>query len=313
MADCTTKRKSGPPRGQQQATAQPCGAISGQKSSFQQSFKQGAGPASHASGKGAQQGARFFTPTRTVFSGDGQKEGLDISTTVGPPVSSVPSQRRPPLKAGAPAPAWRALQTNEVTRFRAEVVAVDEKEKCCLADLFVPGASVESVCPATAVLDSRSGISTMSESMVAKMQGAVPDVQIVGPMTDDQYVKMADGKLVLVNQTSCPVRTALHTIWGQVVMDPVSYDVLPGREDVVILGSPTLAALGITVYDSLGECVRKSNLLVQGVESPNFKGCRRVSIAVEALLQRGPGAPEPPDGAVEWLISRGPDMGMEPE
>ena len=96
-------------------------------------------------------------------------------------------------------------------------------------------------------------------------------------------------------------------------MDPVSYAVLPGKENVVILGSPTLAALRINVYDSLEECARKRNLSVQGVESPNFKGCRRASTAVEALLQRGPGAPESPDEAVERLVSRGSDMGMEPE
>ena len=42
--------------GQQQATAQPGGATSGQQSSFEQVFKQGAGTASHANGKGAQQG-----------------------------------------------------------------------------------------------------------------------------------------------------------------------------------------------------------------------------------------------------------------
>ena len=30
-------------------------------------------------------------------------------------------------------------------------------------------------------------------------------------------------------------------------------------------------------------------------------------------MQRSPGAPEPPDEAVEGLVSRGPDMGMEPE
>ena len=34
---------------------------------------------------------------------------------------------------------------------------------------------------------------------------------------------------------------------------------------------------------------------------------------MEALLQRGPDGPEPPDEAVERLASRGPDMGMEPE
>ena len=73
----------------------------------------------------------------------------------------------------------------------------------------------------------------------------------------------------------------------------------------MIIGSPTLAALGIHVYDSLSGCARKRNLSVQGVESSNFKECQRMSIAVEALLQHGPGAPEPPDEAVERLISRG--------
>ena len=78
-------------------------------------------------------------------------------------------------------------------------------------------------------------------------------------MTDDQYVRIADDKLVLVKQKSYPVRTASHTMWGPVVMDLVSYAVLPGKEDVVILGSPTLAALGM-VYGSLSEYGRKRNL-----------------------------------------------------
>ena len=86
MADCTTKRKSGPPGGQQHPTAQPGGATSGQQASFQQRFKQGAGPASHESKKSERQGARSFTPTRTVFSSDGQQEGLGISATVVSPV-----------------------------------------------------------------------------------------------------------------------------------------------------------------------------------------------------------------------------------
>ena len=82
------------------------------------------------------------------------------------------------MEAGALGPARRALQTNEVTGFRPEGVAVDRKEKCCLADLSIPGAAVESVCPVLAILDSGSGISTMS--VAAKLQAAVPDVQIVG-------------------------------------------------------------------------------------------------------------------------------------
>ena len=100
-------------------------------------------------------------------------------------MSSVLSQGRQPLEAGAPVPAWHALQTNEDTGFRAEGVAVDEKYESCLVDLSLPGADVESVSPMTAMLNSRSGISTMSESVAAKLPAAVPDVQIVGPTTDD--------------------------------------------------------------------------------------------------------------------------------
>ena len=73
MADCTTKRKSGAPGGQHQASAQPGGTTSGQQSSFLQSFRLGEGPASHGSGKGAQQGARSITPTRAVSSSNGQQ------------------------------------------------------------------------------------------------------------------------------------------------------------------------------------------------------------------------------------------------
>ena len=105
-----------------------------------------------------------------------------------PPVLSVPFQERQPPKVGAPVSAWRALQTDEFTVFRAERLAINDKAKCCLVDLYVPGAAVKSVCPVIAILDSGSGISTMSKSVAAKLQAAVPAVQIVGPITDDNYV-----------------------------------------------------------------------------------------------------------------------------
>ena len=46
-----------------------------------------------------------------------------------------------------------------------------------------------------------------------KLQAAVSDVQVMGPMTDDHYVKMADGKLLLVKKKSCSVRK-LYTQCG---------------------------------------------------------------------------------------------------
>ena len=72
MTDCTTKRETVPPGGQQQATTGPGDATSGQQSSFQQSFKQGSCPAPDASGKSVQQGARSFTSARPILLSDGQ-------------------------------------------------------------------------------------------------------------------------------------------------------------------------------------------------------------------------------------------------
>ena len=71
----------------------------------------------------------YCTPTRAVSLSDGQQEGLDISAIVMPPVSSVPSQGRQSLEPEALVPAWRALQAGDIAGFRAEDVAVDEKEK----------------------------------------------------------------------------------------------------------------------------------------------------------------------------------------
>ena len=122
MADCTTKRKLGSPGGQQQATAQPGGATSGQQFSFRQNLKQESGPPSHVSGKGAQQGATPYTPTRAVFSSDGQQEGLDIS-----PIDRCHRclLREDSLwKHGHP---FQRGSVNKVTRFWAEGVAVNEK------------------------------------------------------------------------------------------------------------------------------------------------------------------------------------------
>ena len=173
---------------------------------------------------------RSVTPTRAVSSIDGQQESLNISATMVPPMTSVPSQGQQPPGAEAPVPAWRALQTDEVTGFWPKDVTVEQKDKYCLADLSVPGVLDKSVCPVTAILNSGCGILTMPKSVSAKLRAAVPDVQIVGPMTDDQYLNMANGKLVLVEEKSCPVKTALHTMSGPVVMDPVSYAVMPGKE-----------------------------------------------------------------------------------
>ena len=64
-------------------------------------------------------------------------------------------------------------------------MTVDEEKKCYSVILSVSRAAVKSMCPVMTILDSGAGISTMSESVAAKFQATAPNVQIVGPMTDD--------------------------------------------------------------------------------------------------------------------------------
>ncbi|CAB1096113.1 unnamed protein product [Ectocarpus sp. CCAP 1310/34] len=126
-------------------------------------------------------------------------------------------------------------------------------------------------------------------------------------------LKVADGRRVLeVIQKTCPVRIALHTSWGLVSVDPFSLAVMTGNDEVVILGNPTLKALGIDVYESLGTCSR-SRASVMGVQTTAWKECRRVTLAVDAL-QRSEGREQvEQDPAVKRLVAQRPHADMSPE
>ena len=160
--------------------------------------------------------------------------------------------------------------------FGAEGVAVDEREKWCQASLSVPGAGDMTAVDAVAILASGCGIKTMSVGIANKLQAAFPDVQAVGGMSDPGKLKVADGQVLEVEQKTCPARIVVHTSWGLVTLDPFSFAVMPGDDDFVILGNPTLNLLGIDVYDGLGARARERAAL-NGVESADYRQCRRVT------------------------------------
>ena len=166
--------------------------------------------------------------------------------------------------------------------FCAEGVAVDEREKWCQASLSVPEAAVIAAVDAVAILDSGSGITIMSAGIANKLQAEFPDVQVVGGMAHPGKFKVADGRVLVVQERRCPVRIALHTSWGLVTMELFSFAVMPGDDDVVILGNPTLKLLGIDVYDSLGARTRERAALA-GVDTAAYRQCRRVIVSVDAL------------------------------
>ena len=68
---------------------------------------------------------------------------------------------------------------------------------------------------AVAKLDSGSGITIMSAGNANKLQAAFPDdVQVVGGMAHPEKLKVADCRVLVVQERSSPVRIALHTSWG---------------------------------------------------------------------------------------------------
>ena len=133
-----------------------------------------------------------------------------------PPVSSVPSQRRQPSEAGPPVPAWNALQTDEITTFRAEGVTVDEKNKSCLADLSIPGAAVKLVCPSDCDLGLGIWYLDNIGEYSHRIAGRRSRHSDRGADDRSPICQKGDGNMVLVKQKSCRVKTAVHIIWGPV-------------------------------------------------------------------------------------------------
>ena len=189
----------------------------------------------------------------------------------------------------------------------AEGVAAAECEKWCQASFSVPGAADMIAVDAVAILDSASGITTMSVGIANKLQMAYPDVQVVGGHRTRG--KVADGRVLVVEKKTCPVRIALHTSSGLVTLDTFSFTVIQGDDGVFIHGNLTLKVLDIDVDDSLGARARERAAEV-GVDTAPYRQCRRVNVSVDALQQQTSLKPEESDEAVERLLARGPDIDM---
>lgn len=89
-------------------------------------------------------------------------------------------------------------------------------------------------------------------------------MQTIEGMDKSRELKVADGGVLQVTQKTCPIRISLHINWGQISLDPFSFAVMPGNDNVVIIGSPKLPTLGIDMYDSLGEHARAAHDTVIG-------------------------------------------------
>jgi len=117
----------------------------------------------------------------------------------------------------------------------------------CHVDVSIPGTL--RACPVKGVYDSGAGINAVSEKLVREIQAVFPGVRIVESMSQSLLVRAVDGRDVVVTECTCPLRLAIHTINGPHVVGPERLVILPGEDDVLIIGRPMLRK-------SLGQAAR---------------------------------------------------------
>eukprot|EP00903_Cladosiphon_okamuranus_P015275 g14116.t1 len=321
-------------------TCYTCGAVGHKSTDCKLAGKQGSAPGGAAPGAARPQGQRSSNkkvpPAKGTPAARGGSQQQPAAAAVagrsavpegaGAPAAGAASAVVPPdpLPAAgggpsgdAPAPvsvtsSWRSVAAEGASALLSDEVAVEPCEQSCLVDLSIPGAAHPTVCPVKAVLDSGAGISTLSTCHVRKLQEAFPDVRVVEPMGQEHMLRVIDGREVRVTEKTCPVRVALHTRWGPVVVSPQRFAVVPGTDDVMIIGSPMMKLLGIDVYETAAARARAGHdARVTGIETPGVAEARRVALSVAALQPAD--TTEVPDEAVARLAARGPNMVMSPE
>lgn len=186
---------------------------------------------------------------------------------------------------------WRSVTPGGVLGgmpgWQSEGVAVEPSERSCLVNLSVPDAKHPTVCPVKGIPGTGAGLTTMTANVASKLQGTFPDVNIVRAMDQPHQLKVADACVLNVTRKMCPVSLMIRTAWGPLVLDPLSFAVIPGNDDVMIIGNPTLKMLGIEVNDSFGEHARVGcETNIKGIESPRYFESRRVAVSMDTMKQR---------------------------
>ncbi|CAM9644548.1 unnamed protein product, partial [Discosporangium mesarthrocarpum] len=108
------------------------------------------------------------------------------------------------------------------------------------ADISVAGASMVGKTPfSVKVLLDGSGITAVSELTAARM-GHFYGQRVTRPSQEAFTVRVADGATTTIKEITYPVHLAIHSGFGPVVLRNKVLAVIPGIDDVLIIGSKTL-------------------------------------------------------------------------
>lgn len=138
---------------------------------------------------------------------------------------------------------------------------------------------------AVAIVDSGSGLTTMSVGIARKLQASYSAVKLMETMKTPGELKVADGHVREVTQKTLPVRISLSRSLS-----------CPARMMSSFWGNPTLKALGIDVYDNLGARAREQ-ADIKGVNTAAYSYLQRLHGIIRGrwnILRRGLRQGDPP-------------------
>ena len=98
---------------------------------------------------------------------------------------------------------------------------------------------------------------TITKCLLKKLEDSNPTIPVVEAMQQEHNLRVVDGRELFVTEKTCQVDVAVHTGWGPKVVRSQRFAVIPGTDDVLIIGSPMLKRLGIDVYRDMEENARK--------------------------------------------------------
>ena len=181
--------------------------------------------------------------------------------------------------------------------------------------LAVPGAAAAA--EVKVLMDSGSSITAMSEELVQALRGQVGMTQtaLTQAFVGHTRVVTSLGQERDIETQSCPLHLTIDTPWGPVRFT-MSFIVLPGGGDVVIIGQKTLREkLGIDVMAQLKASELKAQgrqdsagmeLTARSVGNPNDGAVLRAAMAVKAFVPGGDAPGDVDDEVAQTLPSQRP-------
>ena len=111
----------------------------------------------------------------------------------------------------------------------------DRSAECLRADLSLPGSFGSFMAPV--FLDSGSVLTPIGVGLLSRMCSSFGGAVVQIPLENGpRAARTATGSTVTVTHKTVPIEVNVRTPWGAVKVPPITFAVMPGSDDVVLLG-----------------------------------------------------------------------------